>query len=161
MVILYHASNKIIEKIENPEKKQIGLLKDFGYGFYCTKIQIQAIKWVERKYKFNGFVNEFFYDEERAKREVRVKVFKPDDEWLDFIIKNRTSVLECEFDIVEGPMADDQIYNHIDDLYDGIITREEFWKLAEFNYPTNQICFLTEKSITYLKFKGVKKYGKI
>lgn len=62
---------------------------------------------------------------------------------------------------VEGPMADDQIYNHIDDLYDGIITREEFWKLAEFNYPTNQICFLTEKSITYLKFKWVKKYGKI
>lgn len=36
MVILYHASNKRIEKIENPENKQIGLLKDFGYGFYCT-----------------------------------------------------------------------------------------------------------------------------
>lgn len=53
------------------------------------------------------------------------------------------------------------LYHASNKRYDGIITRKEFWKLAEFSYPTNQICFLTEKSITYLKFKGVKKYGKV
>lgn len=57
------------------------------------------------------------------------------------------------FDVVEGPMADDAIYNYVEDYLDGELTREEFWALARFKYPTHQICFCTEKALSYLNFR--------
>ena len=40
-VILYHGSNVIVEK---PQILISGFYKDFGYGFYCTKLDNQARK---------------------------------------------------------------------------------------------------------------------
>ena len=39
MVTIYHASDKIISEIRNSEKEKIRYRKDFGYGFYCTRIK--------------------------------------------------------------------------------------------------------------------------
>lgn len=39
--ILYHGSNT---SVVNPEIRTTGFYKDFGYGFYCTKIEKQARK---------------------------------------------------------------------------------------------------------------------
>jgi hypothetical protein len=49
-------------------------------------------------------------------------------------------------------MANDQIYNHIEDFIAGIITREQFWGLAKFKYPTPQTCFATEASLKCLSY---------
>ena len=38
-------------------------------------------------------------------------------------------------------MADDEIYDYVDDFNDGIMSREEFWEKAKFKEKTNQICF--------------------
>ena len=59
-----------------------------------------------------------------------------------------------EYDIVIGAMADDQIYNYISDYIDGTITREQFWVLAKFKYPTHQINFCTKKALKCLKYRG-------
>ena len=47
------------------------------------------------------------------------------EEWLDFIINCRSG-REHEYDIVIGAMADDQVYNYVNDLINGTITRETF-----------------------------------
>ena len=50
-------------------------------------------------------------------------------------------------------MADDAIWDYVEDLMSGHITREAFWVLAKFKYPTHQIVFCTEdalKTITYI-----------
>ena len=73
------------------------------------------------------------------------------EEWLDFIIQSRSGK-KHDFDIVIGPIADDQIYNYITDLMNGVITREAFWELVKFKYPTHQIAFCTEKSLNCLNF---------
>ena len=73
------------------------------------------------------------------------------DAWLDFIVDCRNGVPH-NYDIVIGAMANDQIYNYIEDFIDGVITREQFWVLAKFKYPTHQICFATEASLKCLKF---------
>ncbi len=39
---VYHGNN--IE-VTNPNILQNGFYKDFGYGFYCTNIKKQAIRW--------------------------------------------------------------------------------------------------------------------
>jgi len=73
------------------------------------------------------------------------------EEWLDFIIACRHGITH-EHDIVIGAMANDQIYNYIADYMDGIITREQFWSLAKFKYPTHQINFCTPKALECLTF---------
>ena len=75
------------------------------------------------------------------------------EEWLDFIADCRNGG-EHEFDIVEGPMANDTIFNYVQDFVDGKISREAFWALAKFKKPTHQICFHTEAALRTLTFKG-------
>ena len=41
-VILFHGSNVVVKK---PQILISGFYKDFGYGFYCTKLEKQARKW--------------------------------------------------------------------------------------------------------------------
>ena len=73
------------------------------------------------------------------------------DEWLDFVVSCRSGSSH-EYDIVIGPMADDQVYSYVLDYISGIISREAFWVLAKFKYPTHQIVFCTEKSLKTLKY---------
>lgn len=64
------------------------------------------------------------------------------DEWLDFIAKCRKGETHS-YDIVEGPMANDTIWNYVNDFLSGRISRKQFWALAEFRYLTYQIGFHT------------------
>lgn len=49
-------------------------------------------------------------------------------------------------------MADDTIYNYIQNFMDGKISRTAFWELARFKYPTNQISFHTISTLDTLKY---------
>lgn len=83
---------------------------------------------------------------------LRILEFKDmTEEWLDFIINCRNQIGHT-YDIVIGAMANDQIYNYIADYIDGIITREQFWSLARFKYPTHQINFCTPEALGCLEF---------
>lgn len=73
------------------------------------------------------------------------------EEWLDFIVACRNGKKHC-YDIVEGPMADDTIFNYVQNFIDGKISRKNFWNLVEFKYPTHQISFNTEKALKCLEF---------
>lgn len=61
---------------------------------------------------------------------------------------------EHGFDIVEGPMADDTIWDYIEDFTAGTISKAAFWELVKFKYPTHQIVFCTEKSLSTITFEG-------
>lgn len=74
------------------------------------------------------------------------------EEWLDFIANCRAGKPHNR-DIVAGAMANDQIYNYVADFIDGIISREQFWSLAKFKYPTRQICFCTPQALKCLRFE--------
>ena len=58
-VCLYHGSNVIVER---PEIRVFGHYKDFGYGFYYTRIEHQARKWALTK-KTNHIVTIYSYSE--------------------------------------------------------------------------------------------------
>ena len=75
------------------------------------------------------------------------------DEWLDFIVSCRNGVKHGH-DIVIGAMANDQIYNYVGDFIDGAITRDQFWSLMKFKYPTHQIVFCTPQALQCLRFRG-------
>lgn len=73
------------------------------------------------------------------------------DEWLDFIAKCRSGETHS-YDIVEGPIANDTIWNYVNDFVSGRISRKQFWALAEFKYPTHQISFHTLSALDCLIF---------
>lgn len=145
MMTVYHGGYQPVEK---PEIRKGCNTKDFGTGFYCTIIKEQAERWA-RRYK-TKIVS--IYDV-KAFSDLKVKEFKEmTEEWLDFIISCRSGK-EHDYDIVIGAMADDQVYNYISDYMEGTITREQFWVLARFKYPTHQIVFCTEKALKYLEYR--------
>lgn len=75
------------------------------------------------------------------------------EEWLDFIADCRLGKSHG-YDIVEGPMANDTIFNYVQSFADGKISREAFWALAKFSRPTHQISFHTARALATLKFVG-------
>ena len=145
--IIYHGSNV---EVPFPRILQNGFYKDFGYGFYCTTFKKQAKRWAMTK-KGESIVNSYEY---LPNSNLYILKFnKLSEEWLNFIVSCRNGI-EHNYDIVEGPMADDQIWNFIEGFIEGNISREAFWELVKFNYPTHQICFNTEKALKTLTFKG-------
>lgn len=142
--IIYHGN---FTKVENPVIKKGKFTKDFGPGFYCTILEKQAEKWAK---KFDSPILNLYEYQENS--HLKIKNFTiMTEEWLDFIINSRKGIIH-NYDIVVGPMADDQVYNYITDLMEGNITREAFWELAKFQYPTHQIAFCTKESLKCLKF---------
>ena len=73
------------------------------------------------------------------------------DEWLDFIARCRSGETH-RYDIVEGPMANDTVWNYVNDFLSGRISRRQFWALAEFRYPTHQISFHTLAALDCLTY---------
>ena len=149
---IYHGSTVIVKQ---PEIRIEKYNKDFYFGFYCTIMEQQAIRWATRFGE--GIVNVYEYEPDDSLKILKFE--KMTEEWLDFIIACRSGIPH-ESDIVEGPMADDTIYNYIQEFQDGKISREAFWVLAKFRYPTHQICFNTEKALGTITFKeGRKVHG--
>ena len=73
------------------------------------------------------------------------------EEWLDFVVDCRRGVSH-RYDVVEGPMADDTIWDYVEDFIAGNITREAFWVLVKFKYPTHQLVFCTDQALQSLSF---------
>lgn len=143
-MLVYHVS---YTEVKQPEIINGRNTKDFGTSFYCTVIKEQAERWA-RRYN-TPIVNMYSL---LIDGDLDILEFKEmTDEWLDFIIDCRIRKPH-NHDIVIGAMANDQIYNIVSDYVDGIITREQFWALAKFKYPTHQIKFCTDKVLKCLTF---------
>lgn len=143
---IYHGSNVLVEM---PQIIVSGFYKDFGYGFYCTNIETQARKWALTK-KGDSIVSVYSYQEDKSLKMLSFPQMT--EEWLDFVVNCRRGI-KHDYDIVEGPMADDQIWDYVEDFIEGSITREAFWVLAKFKHPTHQIVFCTPKSLSTIKFE--------
>ena len=133
--------------INTPEVRISKHAKDFGHGFYCTELQMQAERWSGRfqtpvisvyEYTVNDELDIMNFDEMT-------------DEWLDFIVDCRSGKPHSH-DIIAGAMANDQVWNYIADFISGILTREQFWVLAKFKHPTHQMAFCTPRALKCLRF---------
>jgi len=152
---VYHGSYAKIDEI-NLSYCHKG--RDFGRGFYVTKIRSQAEQWAVRKGKWRntpGEVTEFWFHEELAKI-YKLKILRFEGytkEWLDFIVLNRGNTSDQQahdYDIVEGPVADDEIATRVSDYVNGKIPQEQFLSELTHKTPTHQMCFCTQHSLSVL-----------
>ena len=155
---VYHGSLVVVEK---PEIRVGDRYLDFGYGFYTTMNEQQAIKWTEkqknRKGTNIGYVSMYDFDIEKAESELKIIRFdKADKEWLDFVSVNRKGQCQETYDIVIGPVADDGVYEVVRFYEIGVYDLEETLKRLKVEELYNQVLFHTEKSLAYLKFIGTE-----
>jgi hypothetical protein len=169
-VIVYHGSNVEVMRIDL-SKSSKGL--DFGSGFYVTVIREQAEDWADKKSKKYGgeaIVSEFSFNYDNAFKSsyYDTKRFeKYNEEWLDFIVDNRNNTADYNkhnYDIIEGPLADDEVVAIVKSFLDSggaNPTREQLLKELQFREVTHQICFCTIKSLDSIERVDLRKLPKV
>lgn len=151
--MLYHGSG---EEIEFPEIRKTKYTKDFSWGFYCTNSYEQAQRWAERHHD-DGVVNFYSYHKDDSLNILQFKTMAED--WLHFIAECRVGKIH-DYDIVEGPMADDTVWNFVNDYLSGNISKGVFWEYAKFKHPTHQISFHSIRALNCLEFERSERiYG--
>ena len=154
-MILYHGS---IFPIEKPEILKSERMLDFGEGFYTTSNKEQAVRWseivAERRKSNIRYITEYEFDFIFAKKELIIISFDiPDNKWLDFVCLNRSGRTPIKpYDIVMGPVANDQVYTVVTLYEQGVISKEAAVFELKIRKLYNQILFHTEKSLDYCRY---------
>ena len=151
---VYHGS---IEEVRNPEIRQPNRSLDYGSGFYTTTSYEQAKKLVERRMKDKGvsvgYVNVYELDDEVINDMKSLFFEKPTEEWVNFVMKNRTErEFTHDYDIVYGPVADDSVYTQFTLYEGGIISMPTLIQELKTYKLVDQYLFHTEKSLLAIKF---------
>ncbi len=153
-MILYHGSNIAINKIDLSKSKPN---KDFGQGFYLSDNESQAINMASFKSMQLGgepLVTRFEFDAEILNSTIlRIKIYRDySPEWAEFVLSNRDGIPVEQYDIVYGPIANDNIGTQIRKLKSGNIDKAEFLnRLKYVKGITFQYYFGSEDAIKYLK----------
>lgn len=143
MKILYHTSNTIITTPDTLHSREH---LDFGRGFYLTPLYDQASKYAERFLRKgeDAYINVYEIEDELT--EFSLKVFDAyDNEWLDFVTACRKGLPHPAYDVIEGGIADDQVFNTIDLYFAEIYTYEQALDQLRFKRPNRQLCITNQK----------------
>lgn len=167
-MILYHGTNLDIKMIDLALCRPY---KDFGRGFYTTELPEQAQKMAVRVTKIYGgspvvniysIADDFFESED-----LKIKDFGcvPSEKWALFVMNNRDKRFsdfesmdcnfDCKFDIVRGPVANDDMAMLFRQYQNEIISFDTLVKSMTFKEITSQYSFHTERAVHLLKKEGV------
>ena len=155
---LYHGSNTDINVIN----LALGLRhKDFGKGFYATPDRMTAIRMAQKKARLFGgqpTLITYEFDESALHSNLKIKIFpeKACVEWLLFVDANRDRknlTTLHDYDIVIGPVANDQTILTINLYLEGLLGKEA--AIAELlpQRLSDQYTFRTDRAIALLQFQ--------
>lgn len=154
---LYHGSNIKIESINFDKCKPY---KDFGKGFYLTRIEEQAVQMARRTAAIYGgepVVSSFEFDETKAFDDANLSIKRfeePNEEWALFVMNNRSRNVQHPthaYDLVIGPVADDTIATLFRNFDDGIIDMPMLINGLRYKKISSQYFFHSQKAVAYLK----------
>lgn len=157
-LLLYHGTAADFEQISLRKSHN---RRDFGIGFYTTILEKQAKEWAYRlslrEKKKRYYVYQYIF---RESDNLQVKRFNAlDKEWLEFIKENRSKGgLQHSYDVVIGPVADDNTMETVQLYLTGILTVNEAVERLKYNKVNNQVSFHTEKALRSLQFVRREKY---
>ena len=155
-MILYHGSFVAVEKPDLIHSREN---VDFGKAFYTTPLYEQAEKWCKKFKKLgkDSFVSSYEFDEKKSEILKVLKFDSYSEEWLDFILACRRGLDKSDYDLVCGGVANDKVFNTVELFFDGLIEKSVALSRLQYEKPNLQIAFRTEKALSCLQFKEVKK----
>lgn len=152
---VFHGSTQIIRQpLANAGRPNL----DFGTGFYVTDLREQAVFWANRPVNNNRphWLNIYELDIDGIRnsgyRYLRFDSY--DFEWLEFVVANRRGEERWQaYDIIEGGIANDRVFNTIELYVAGLTPREEALEKLRYEKPNNQLCLIRQDLIDrYLDF---------
>ncbi|MBO7099476.1 MAG: DUF3990 domain-containing protein [Bacteroidaceae bacterium] len=150
-MIYYHTSNVIVSK---PDVFHSRKHLDFGEGMYFTSLEKQARDYGQRFIRRGepAIMNIFELSDEISG--FNRKFFPSyDGEWLDYVTVCRKGLPHEQYDIIEGGIADDNVFDTVDLYLQGIYTREQALDQLRWKKPNHQLCITSQEVIDrYLKF---------
>ncbi len=152
---LYHGS---IVSVKNPSLRQGRPNTDYGKGFYTTVDFDQAARWArirrDRAGGGNAVVSVYEVDDMLLQKEdFRIMEYNgATKEWLDFVVANRRYAPLHDYDIVLGPVANDNLYATISLYENGELSAEAAVVQLKTHVLFNQVSFHTEKVLAQLRF---------
>jgi hypothetical protein len=153
-MLLYHGSNL---KIEKPLLLAASHPTDFGVGFYTTTNYKQAVDFAKRVLKFRGglaIVNIYELDEKEIENNLILRFDGPNANWLHFVVNNRMlKPIETNYDIVMGPVANDDVYEVIIAFENGVYDEQEALRRFQVKKLYNQYVFKNQEVMNKLVFK--------
>lgn len=152
-LLLYHGSNIAFDQIDLSKSHN---RRDFGRGFYCTILENQASEWAHRLYMRNLSGGEYVYQYIfHQTDDLKIKHFHSlDAEWLEFIKNNRVKGgIQHPYDVVIGPVADDNTMETVQLYMSGILKAEEAVERLRYSKVNNQVSFHTPLALKQLKFE--------
>ena len=149
---VFHGTTKRFDKVD---LKKSHNRRDFGMGFYTTILETQAKEWAYRlslREKVSKYFVYYFSFEEND--QLNIKRFDGlTKEWLEFVKENRSKGgLQHNYDVVIGPVADDNTMETVQLYISGILTANEAVERLRYSRVNNQVSFHTEKALESLKF---------
>lgn len=157
-MLVYHSSDKCFT---TPDVMHSRNALDFGKGFYVTRLIVQAEKYANRFLRIGNeaYILIFEYTPDS---DMKVKIFESyDEEWLDFVCSCRKgNDVYKEYDIIEGGVANDKVFQTVDLYMAGIYNKEQTLQNLAYEKPNHQMCFITQRALDKcLKFVEYKKYS--
>ena len=160
-LVLYHGSNIAFEKIDLTKSHD---RRDFGRGFYCTVLESQAEEWARRLYlrshKGGRYIYRYLF---RQTDDLKIKHFAAlNQEWLEFIKENRTKGgIQHSYDVVVGPVADDNTMETIQLYLSGILKAGEAVERLRYSKVNNQVSFHTPFAVEHLMLESRREVREI
>ena len=156
-MILYHGSNV---EVKEPILLKVQRELDFGKGFYTTSDMEQAARWAwrtaKRRVESSAFVTVYEVNEDELKNIRLLSFDSPNVEWLNLVVKNRKGeYIAGDWDIISGPVADDQTAQVIDLYLEGAYDEEEAIRRFLTQRLKDQYAFKTDEALKLLIFKEV------
>lgn len=135
--------------------------RDFGKGFYTTLLEKQSKEWGYRLSLRTREKSYYVYKYEFIPNDdLKIKRFNTlSKDWLEFIKNNRIKGgLQHTYDVVIGPVADDNTMETVQLYMTGILKANEAVERLRYNKVNNQISFHTLAGIKALRFVERKIY---
>ena len=110
----------------------------------------------KRRGESNAFVTVYEVNEDELKNIRLLSFDSPNVEWLNLVVKNRKGeYIADNWDVISGPVADDQTAQVIDLYLDGLYDEEEAIRRFLTQKLKDQYTFKTLEAINLLKYKEV------
>lgn len=151
---LYHGS---IVAVRKPSLRPGRSNADFGKGFYTTSVREQAERWAHIKQEREGaaraVVSVYEFDESLLDNaELNIRRFTGADEpWLFFVTDCRKS-RPHDFDLVQGPVANDKVFTTVNLFESGVLSAEAAILQLKAYKTYDQLSFHTPRVIGALEF---------
>jgi hypothetical protein len=161
-MILFHGTSVAFDTIDLSKTRRY---KDFGRGFYATQLEDQARQWAvamkERSASQNALVQCYEFEESKLAESRFLRFDEPSIEWAYFVMNNRNPRFTDfqnplnnhlnQYDIVEGPVANDRIAVILDQFLVDLISGNALADALRYRELNHQISFHTSAAIGFLE----------